>query len=715
MRKTLAAIILAAAFAPALAAPPAKPETKVGTGNPLLEEWTTPFGVPPFDRVKPEHFKPAYEVAIAAERKEIDGIIGNPAPASFANTIEPLEDGGQLVSKISGVFFNLVAAETNDELVAIQQEIVPKLSALGDDISMNPKLFARVKAVWTARDTLGLSPEQRKLLDDTYKGFVRGGANLNPEQQKRFRAINEELALASVKFADNLLAETNAFTLVVDAEKDLSGLPASAIAAAAEAAKSKGLTGKWVFTLQPSSLRPFLAYADNRELRRRLFTAYRSRADHGDARDNNEIAAKMAALRAERSALLGYATYADFALEENMAKRADRVYSLFGKLWPPALVKAGEDARALTEMADPSHTGLTLEPWDWPYWSEKQKKARFDLDEEALKPYFSLDRVLAGAFGVAGKLWGVAITERKDIPTYHGDVRTFEVRDRDGSLLGIYLVDPFPRPGKRAGAWSSEIRSQWISGGVDVRPITVNCGSYTRPAPGKPALLSRGEVETVFHEFGHAMSSMFSRVRYRSQGNTPFDFGEIASQTMEHWAWEPEVLKVYARHHETGEPIGDDLIAKMKKAETFNQAYGTISMVATSLLDMDWHTLKEIKPVDARAFEKASFERMGLPHAIASGHRTPQFYHVFNGGYAAGYYSYLWCEVLDSDAFEAFKEKGIFDQATAASFRKNILERPGTGDLMEAWVRFRGREPIVEPLLTRRGLLPPAPAVKSTP
>ncbi|MCU0291154.1 MAG: M3 family metallopeptidase [Thermoanaerobaculaceae bacterium] len=706
----LTAAVQAAAQQPGGQAPgkPVQPSPGPGVtaANPFFEEWKTPFGVPPFDRIRPEHFKPAYEAAIAAQRKEIDAIVANPAKPTFANTVEALEDSGKLLGKVNGVFFNLVAAETNEAIQGVLKDLTPELSRLNDDISLNPKLFERVKAVWADRDLLKLTGEQRKLLDESYKGFARGGANLAPTQQERFRAINEELGLLSVTFADNLLAETNAYKLVIDKKEDLAGLPPDAVSAAAEAAKAAGLAGKWVFVLQPPSIRPFLAYADNRELRRQIWTAMRTRADHGDAHDNNAIAARMAALRAERSALLGYRTYADYALEQNMAKKADRVYDLMHKLWAPAVVKAADDEKILLGMADPSGTGMQIEQWDWRYWSEKLKKAKYDLDEEAFRPYFSMDRVLDGAFGVATRLWGVTFIEHKDIPVYHPEVRTFEVRDRDGSLLGIYLIDFFPRPGKRAGAWSGEVRSQWISNGVDIRPITVNCGSFTRPTGGKPALLSRNEVETVFHEFGHAMNSLFTRVRYQTLGNTPFDFGELASQTMEHWAWEPEVMKGYARHYQTGEPIPDELIAKMKKSETFNQAFDTITMVSTSLLDMDWHTLTEAKEVDAAGFEKASFARMGLPRAIPSGHRTPQFYHVFNGGYAAGYYSYLWCEVLDTDAFEAFQEKGIFDQATAASFRTNILERAGTGDLMEAWVRFRGREPVVEPLLKRRGLLP---------
>ena len=662
--------------------------------------------MPPFDRIRVEHYLPAFEAGIAERRKEVAAITSNPAPPTFANTVEALEDGGALLGKVGGVFFNIASTDATPEVQAVQVEVAPRLAALADDVSLDPRLFARVKAVWEKREALPLAPDQRKLLDETYKGFVRGGANLAPPRQERLRAINEELARLSVTFGDNLLAETNAYRLVVDREQDLAGLPPAPVAAAAEAAKAAGLEGKWVFTLQPPSLRPFLQYADNRDLRRQIFTAYRTRADHGDGHDNNQAAARIAALRAEKARLLGYPTYAAYSIAENMARDPEKVLALMRRIWAPALERAEADAKVMRAMADPRGTGFELEAWDWPYWAEKLKKERYALDEEALRPYFSLDRVLEGAFHVANRLWGLSIIERRDLPRYHPDVRTFEVRDRDGSFLGVYLVDFFPRATKRAGAWSSNFRSAWVQEGKDVRPITVNCGSFTPPGAGRPALLSRGEVETVFHEFGHALHSLLTRVRYQSQGNTPYDYVELPSQTMEHWAWEPEVLKVYARHHQTGEVIPEELVARIKKAATFNQGYQNVAMVATSVLDLDWHTLTGTEEVDAAAFEKASFERLGLPRAITSYHRTPSFYHVFNGGYAAGYYSYLWCEVLDADAFEAFKEKGLFDQETAASFRKNLLERPATGDLMEAWVRFRGREPVAEPMLRKNGLLP---------
>ncbi len=714
MRKFMTALGLICACATVAAArqpAPARTAVPAVAVNPFFEEWTTPFGMPPFALIKVEHFLPAFERAIAERRREVETIATSAEPPTFANTIEPLNEGGQLLDKVSNVFFNLASANTNEAMQKIQQEVSPQLAALRDDVALDPRLFARVKAVWAGRDLLALDQEQRKLLDETHKGFVRGGANLGSGQQERFREINQELAVLSSSFGENLLAETNAFKLVIENPEDLSGLSPQAIAAAAETAKGAGLEGKWVFTLQPSSARPFVTYADNRELRRQLWTAYRTRADHGDARDNNRIVARIAGLRAERARLLGYRTFADFQIEEYMAKTPQNVYSLVNQLWAPAVAKADEDARVLQTMLDEHVKGGQIEPWDWSYYSEKLKKARFDLDEEALRPYFPLERVRAGAFSVATRLYGLTFTELKDAPRYHPDVRVFEVKEADGTHLGVLLMDLFPRAGKRAGAWSGGYRDACVRNGKDIRPIVTNVASFTPPTGDAPALLSRGEALTLFHELGHALHSLLTRVHYSALGGVPWDFVELPSQIMEHWALEPEVLKVYACHYKTGEPLPDEVIAKIKQAETFNQGLGTVAMVSTVLLDLDWHTLTAPDEVDAGAFEKASFERMGMPRYAASIHRTPSYYHIFNGGYAAGYYSYLWSEVLDNDAFEAFREKGIFDQATAASFRANILERAGTGDVAEAYRRFRGKDPSVEPLLRKRGLLPETPAI----
>lgn len=691
---------------------PAQPAAPTKEANPFFEAWTAPFELPPFERIRNEHFLPAFDRAIAQRRQEVEAIALSSEPASFANTVEPLNEGGLLLQKVMGVFFSLASANTNETLQKVQAEVMPKLAALRDDVALDPRLFARVKKVWDERDKIDLDSEQRKLLEETYKGFVRGGANLTSEKQARFREINKELSSLSTTFSQNVLAETNAFKLVVEKQEDLAGLSPQAVAAAAETAKRAGLEGKWVFTLQPSSLRPFVAYADNRELRRQLFTAYKLRADNGNESDNNRIAARMATLRAERVQMLGYKTFADFQIEEYMAKTPANVYALMNKLWAPAVAKADEDAKLFQAMLAEKHPEAQIQPYDWGYYAEKVKKARYDFDEETLRPYFSLDRVREGAFGVATRLYGLTFTARPDLPRYHPDVEVFEVKEADGTHVGVLILDFFPRPGKRGGAWSGSLRQAGMRDGKDIRPIVTNVASFTPPTGDTPALLSRGEVETLFHEFGHALHSLLTRVRYSALGDVPWDFVELPSQIMEHWVLEPEVVKSYARHYKTGEVLPDDLIARIKKAKTFNQGYATVGMVSTVLLDLDWHTLSEIKEIDARAFEKASFERMGLPRYATSYHRTPAFSHIFAGGYAAGYYSYLWSEVLDNDAFEAFKEKGIFDKATATAFRKHILERAGTGDVAEAYRRFRGKDPAVEPLLRSRGLLPEAVEAK---
>lgn len=683
--------------------------------NPFFEEWTGPFGMPPFDRIRAEHFLPAFEKAMAERRREVETIATSEEPATFANTIEPLAQGTPLMDQVSRVFFGLTSAHTSEELQRVQTEVAPRLAALRDDVSLDPRVFARVKAVWERRDTIQLDQEQRTLLEETYKGFVRGGVNLGPEQQQRFREINQELSTLSTRFANNVLAETNAFRLVIDNPGDLTGLSEQVRTAAAETARRAGLDGKWVFTLQPSSMRPFVTYADNRDLRRQLWTAFKMRADHGDERDNNQVAARMAVLRAERARLLGYPTFADFQIEEYMAKTPANVYALMNRLWAPAVAKADEDAAVFQAMLDKDLEGQQLAPWDWGYYSEKVKKAEYELDEEALRPYFSLDRVLEGAFLVANRLYGLTFTERTDLPKYHADVRTFEVKEANGDHVGVLMLDYFPRPSKRGGAWSGTYRAAHMMNGAEIRPIVTNVASFTPPAGDAPALLSRGEVRTLFHELGHGLHSLLTRVRYASLGRVPWDFVELPSQIMEHWVLEPEVLQVYARHYRTGEPLPTEMIERIKRAERFNQGFGTVGMVATVLLDMDWHTIGDEGEIDAREFEQRSFERMGLPRYATSFRRTPAFSHIFAGGYAAGYYSYLWSAVLDHDAFEAFKEKGIFDQTTAAAFRTHVLERAGTGDVAEAYRRFRGRDAAVEPLLRKRGLLPEHPDVTTEP
>jgi peptidyl-dipeptidase Dcp len=725
MRKWFVLTIVSVAVAiPALAAPPATqlaaPATQAAApaapANPFFAEWTTPFGVPPFGAIEVAHYMPAFKEGMARERAEVAAIAKNPEPPTFANTVAALDGAGEFLDRVESVFYGQLSAESSAELQAVAKDAAPQLAALGDDIHLDPALFARVKAVWEKRDALGLTGEQKELVDETYQEFVRGGANLDAGGQERLRAINKELSLEGLKFGDNVLKETNAYRLVIDTPADLAGLPPGVLSAAAAAAKAAKLDGTWVFTLQAPSIWPFLQYADNRELRRQIFTAYITRCDHGGASDNKAILAKIAALREEKAKLLGFSTWANFVLDRNMAKTPEKVYGLLDQLWTPALAVAHREAADLQAAITADGQKFKLEPWDWSYYSEKVKKARYDFDEEALRPYFKLDNVRDGAFYVANKLYGITFTERTDIPKYHPEVRTFEVKDADGSFLGVFMTDYYPRPGKRGGAWSGRYRGQWFKDGKDIRPIVVNVCNFSRPAGDAPALLSLEEAETLFHEFGHGLHSLFSRVHYHGVARVPRDFVELPSQIMENWVLEPEVLKVYAKHWKTGDVIPAELVAKVQRARRFNQGFATVEYLAASFLDMDWHTIADAKERDATTFENAAMAKIHMPPEIVVRYRSPYFSHIFGpgGGYSAGYYSYIWAEVLVADAFQAFKERGIFDQATARSFRANMLERPGTGDVMEAYVRFRGHEPSVQPLLAKRGLtgVPAAPATK---
>jgi len=674
------------------------------SGNPFFKEWTGPYGLPPFSEIRNEHFLPALERGVSEHRRDDLAVANDTRPPDFANTVEALDNGGELLDKVSGVFSNLASAETNDTIEAISRKVAPMFAALRDDRLMNEKLFVRVKAVWDKRESLGLTAEQKRLVDETYKSFVRGGANLDKAGKERLRAINAELSTLSVRFSQNLLKETNGYRLVVDRKEDLSGLPESVVAASAEAARKAGLEGKWIFTLHAPSIWPFLTYADNRELRRQILTAYTERCNNGNEFDNKQVLYRLASLRAEKARLLGYQTFAHLTLEERMAKEPAKVYGLLNQLWKPALGVAGKELEAMQAMVASTGGKFKLEPWDWRYFAEKVKKARYEFDEDEVRQYLSLDSALQGAFMVAGKLYGLKVTERKDLPKYHSEVRTFVVEDRDGSHLGVFLIDYHPRPGKRVGAWSSRYRGQRFKDGKNIRPIVVNVCNFSRPAAGKPALLSMEEVETLFHEFGHGLHSLLAEVRYQGLSRTPMDFVELPSQIMENWAADPVVLATYARHYRTGKPIPAALVAKMKRAEKFNQGFATVEYLAASLLDMEWHTITSEPKTDAAGFERAALSKIGLMPEIFSRYRSTYFSHIFSGGYAAGYYSYIWSEVLDSDAFQAFKEKGLFDPSLSTAFRKKILERGGSEDAMEMYKSFRGREPSVEPLMKKRGL-----------
>jgi len=674
--------------------------------NPFFETWQTPFETPPFNLIKTTHFMPAYKEGVIRQQKEIQTVVDNAEAPTFANTVEALDRSGELLKKVDHVFNNLNNALTGDEMQKIAKEAAPLISRNKDDIRLNTELFKQIKNVYEARSNLDLSNEQLRLVEEYYKDFIRSGANLNDEQKAELRRINEELSVLSIQFGENVLKENNVFEMVIDDEGDLAGLPEAAIIGAEETAQERGYEGKWVFTLHHPSMIPFLQYSEKRELREKIFKGYINRGSNGNELDNKGILSRMAALRVKKVNLLGYPTHAHYILEKNMAKTPENVYDLLYKLWKPALKRAKSEARALQKMIDREGYAFKLQPWDWWYCAEKLKKEKYDLDEEMVRPYLKLENVRNGAFAVANKLWGLQFVQRDDIPKYHEDVVVFEVLDGDGSHLGILFTDYFPRASKRGGAWMDAYRKQIKLKGERIAPVICNVGNFSKPAGDKPALLSWDEVMTLFHELGHGLHGLLSNCTYYKLSGTSVarDFVELPSQIMENWASEPEVLKMYARHYETGEPMPDKLIQKIKKAGHFNQGFATVEYLAASFLDMDWHTLKDTVERDPLVFEKASLDKIGLIPEIVVRYRSPYFRHIFAGGYSSGYYSYIWSEVLDSDAFKAFKETDIFDKKTAAAFRENILSKGGTEDAMTLYKRFRGREPKIEPILKKRGL-----------
>jgi peptidyl-dipeptidase Dcp len=675
--------------------------------NPFFVEWTTPFATPPFPAIKDAHFMPAFEEGMARQKKEVDAVASSAEPPTFANTVEALERTGELLTRVGNVFYALTDNNTNETLQKIEGEVAPLLAQHGDDIILNDKLFQRVKTVWEGRGELVLNAEQARLLEKTYKAFVRNGAALEGEKKAELRKINEELAVLTVKSGENVLKEDNNFMLVLETQEDLAGLPQDVVASAAETAQVKGLDGKWVFTLHKPSCIPFFQYSARRDLREKLFRAFIRRGDNNNEYDNKTILSKIAALRVKRAQLLGYRTHADYVLEENMAKTPASVYQFLDRLWSPALTMAKTEAGELQALIDKEGEGFRLEPWDWWYCAEKLKKAKYELDDEALRPYFELTAVRRGAFDVAGKLWGIRFEPRADIPVYHPDVEVFEVKEADGRHIGILYTDYFPRPSKRGGAWSGAVREQSVRDGRKVTPIIFNVGNFTKPTAEKPSLITFEEARTLFHELGHGLNDLLSDVTYESLSGTNVsrDFVELGSQIMENWAGDPEVIKTYAKHYQTGEPIPQELVDRIKRADLFNQGFATVEYLAACYLDMDWHTLAEPVEQDAIAFENASMKKIGLIPEIIVRYRSPYFQHIFSGGYSAGYYSYIWCEVLDADAFQAFKETSLFDRATAQRFREDIYAKGGSEDPLALYVRFRGREPEVEPLLRRKGFL----------
>jgi peptidyl-dipeptidase Dcp len=673
--------------------------------NPFLSPYNTPFEVPPFAKIKVEHYLPALKQGIDQQQQEIQAIAANPAPPTFANTVEALDSSGALLRSVENVFNAMRSADTNDQLQAVAREVSPLLARNRDDMFFNEKLFQRVKAVYAQKDQLNLSEAQQTILEEYYSNFVRGGANLSPENKDRLRKINEELAVLSLNFADNVLAEDSQFQLVVDQKNDLAGLPQWVIDEAAQVAANKGLTGKWVFTLVKTSIIPFLQFSEKRDLREKLFKAYITRCSHNDQWDNKAILTRITSLRIDKAKLLGYENFAQFMIERNMAKTPENVYKFLYELWNPALAAAKNEAAALQELIDKEGGKFKLQPWDWWYYAEKLRKSKYNLDDDVVRPYFKLENVRDGAFQVANKLFGLKFIERTDIPKYHPDVHVFEVQEADGSLVGIFYTDYYPRPTKQSGAWSGTLRRALRKEGKIVTPVITNNGNFTKPTLDRPSLLNFDEVKTLFHELGHGLNSLLSQSSF-NRSYTPRDFSELQSQIMENWALEPEVLKLYARHYQTGELIPQELVEKMKKAELFNKGFDSVEFLAASILDLDWHTLKELAnpdKFDVEKFEADSMNRIGLIPEIVVRYRSPYFGHIFRGGYSAGYYGYIWAEVLDADAFEAFKETSLFDQKTALAFRKNILEKSGSADAMVLYIRFRGAPPKIEPLLKRYG------------
>ena len=679
----------------------------IGQGtNPFFEEWKTPFQVPPFEQIRNEHYLPAFQEGIKQHQAEIDAIANTQDVPTFENTLVALDNSGKLLEKVSSVFYALNGANTNKEMQELARQLSPLLSRHSDDINMNPGLFRKVRIIYKDKDKLNLDADQKKLLEETYKGFVRGGANLEPAQQEKLRELNKQISMLQLTFGQNLLAETNAFKLIIDKPQDLLGLPPGTLAAAAEAGSADPATkGKWVFTLQNPSVMPFLQFSENRTLREQIFSAYTNRGNNNNDKDNKAIIEKLIPLRLEKAKLMGFATWADFALDDRMAKKPENVYKLLEQVWIPALAKAKEEETDMQKYITREGGTFQLEAWDWRYYNEKVMKQRFDLDEETLKPYFKLENVRDGVFYVANKLYGITFTEVKDAPTYYEGVKLYECKESDGKHLGVLYLDFHPRASKRGGAWCGSYRSQSYKNGQRVAPVMTIVCNFSGPTADKPALLTPDEAETFFHEFGHALHGLFKNVKYQGISGVPRDFVELPSQIMEHWAFEPEVLKVYAKHYKTGVVIPQELVDKIVKSGKFGQGFKTTEYLAACILDMDYHSKPELTAVDVLKFESASMNSIGLIPQIPPRYRSTYFQHTMTGGYTAGYYSYIWAEVLDADAFQAFREAGnIFDKKTASKFRTCILEKGGSRDAMEMYVDFRGHEPTIDALLENRGL-----------
>ncbi len=680
-------------------------KSKAGSANPLLAKWSGAFGLPPFDKIEPAQFRPAFAAALKEHKAEIAEILRQASRPTFANTIAAMERGGRLLNRVSAVFFNLAGAHTNEELQGIEREMAPLLAAHDSAIMLNGKLFARVEDLYRRRDRLRLTDEQARVLELHHTWLVRAGAKLGRKAKVRIAEINGRLATLATKFSQNVLKDEQSWQLVLEGERDLAGLPSAVRAAAARSAADKGLNGRHVITLSRSSIEPFLQFSSRRDLREQAFAAWVKRGEMGGATDNGAVMAEIVALRAELARLIGYDSYADYSLGDTMAKTPEAVRDLLKAVWPAAVKRAGQEREALQQRARSEGGNFEIAPWDWRYYAEKERKARFDVDEAATRPYLALDSVIAAAFDTAKRLFGLRFKELAGAPRYHPDVRVWDVSDERGGHVGLFLGDYFARPSKRSGAWMSGLRSQSNIAGK-VRPIIINVMNFAQGEEGAPTLLSLDDARTLFHEFGHGLHGLLSDVTYPSISGTSVtrDFVELPSQLYEHWLMVPQVLERFALHYETGKPMPQKLLARIEKARNFNQGFATVEYVASALVDMELHALADAGDLDVAAFERATLKRLGMPPEIVMRHRIPHFLHIV-GGYAAGYYSYLWSEVMDADAFEAFREAGDpFDAGTAKRLKKYIYSGGNARDPLKAYVAFRGRPPEIAGMLKKRGL-----------
>lgn len=680
----------------------------ISSQNPFFETYSTPHGVVPFDKIKTEDYEPAIQEGIRRQNAEIEFIITNRETPTFTNTISAYEKSGEMLQRVSSVFDNLLSAETNEELQELAKTIMPLMSEHANNISLNELLFARIKTVYEQQNKETLNPEQQKLLEEIYNGFVHNGANLKGEAKERYRALSKELSLLTLQFSENNLKETNAYQLVITDKSQLKGLPESAIEAAKETAKEKAVEG-WVFTLQAPSYDPFMMYADNRDLRRELYMAYNTKCTHHDAFNNLEIVKKLVNIRMEIARLLGYDNFAEYTLQRRMAQNSDAVYKLLNQLldaYTPTARQEYAEVQALARQEQGE--GFTLMPWDWAYYSHKLKDRKFNIDDEMLRPYFELGKVKEGIFGLATRLYGITFKKNTDIPVYHKDVDAYEVFDKDGKFLAVLYTDFHPRASKRSGAWMTSYKGQWIgdNNGENSRPHVSIVMNFTKPTPDKPALLTFDEVETFLHEFGHGLHGMFANSTYESLSGTNvyWDFVELPSQIMENFAIEKDFLHTFARHYKTDELIPDELVQRIADSSNFNAAYSCLRQISFGLLDMAWYTRNTPFEGDVKAYEKKAWAKAQILPVVEEACMSTQFSHIFAGGYSAGYYSYKWAEVLDADAFSLFKQKGIFNQEVADSFRENILSKGGTEHPMALYKRFRGQEPTIDALLIRNGI-----------